>query len=381
MIYIIEIDCICLFALLFVLHNMHKKNNLLSSSKYLFRAAHFVVLIIVADILSLLVENKRLGVLSDCIPFNYLINIVYYLGSVSASVYWFMFVEYTIDNTFWSKRSHVVLALIPCYASIILTIMTIFNGILFSIDQNNSYHRGSLFYVNNAICYMYGFASCAHSFIASLKVRDYIKKKQFRLMSLFILFPTLFALIQAFKPEIPTILLGMTIPIIYIYTELLDLQISTDYLTGLNNRNQLMRYLEGAVDRVSRDKDLYLFLIDVDSFKKINDTYGHSEGDFALQKTADVLKEVAQKYGGFVARYGGDEFTYTAEFEKEETVFDVKQFIENRTQEISKTLKYTLSLSVGFTKYIPGLKISEFLLLADSAMYKEKSIRKSKRSV
>ena len=376
MVYIIEIDCICLFALLFVTRNMRKKRNLVASSSYFYWSAYFTMLVISMDILSLLLENKKLGFLNGCIAFNYIINIVYYVGAVCATFYWFMNTGYLINSVLWSKRKYKLLALIPAYVCIVFAILSIFKGYYFYIDESNIYHRGPLFFINNIICYIYAMAACVHALIAASKEVDYIKKKQYLVLACYIVFPLLVAIIQMIRPDIPTIHIGMTVPIIYIYTELLDLQISTDYLTGLNNRNQLMRYLNMVVKNPTKDKTLYLFLIDVDSFKKINDSYGHAEGDYALRKTADVLRAVAQKYGGFVARYGGDEFNYAVEVDDAKIVDDILAMFEKESAEVSKTLQYKLSLSVGYAKHTPDLKVNELFLLADSEMYREKSIRK-----
>ena len=381
MIYIIEIDCICLFALMFVVKSMHNKGSMIASSKYIYHAGYFTMLVILMDILSLLIENKRIGFLNDCIPINYLVNIVYYLGSACSSYLWFMHVEYTIDNVFWSQKKQLLISQIPVFISFILSVMTVFNGVLFYIDSNNSYNRGPYFYLNNIICYSYAIICCIHALIVSINIRDYLKKKQLRLLACYIFFPVLFALIQLFFPEIPTILVGMTVPVIYIYTEFLDLQISTDYLTGLNNRNQLMRYFDMLETNPTKDKEIYLFMFDVDSFKKINDTYGHAEGDRALIKTAEILKSCAGAYGGFVARLGGDEFTYVAEFESDEYVSEIKAYFEKATAEASKSLEYTLGLSIGCAKFTPGLKISELFQRADTDMYAVKAARKKQRSV
>ena len=381
MIYIIEIDCICLFALMFVVKSMHSKGSMIASSKYIYHAGYFTMLVIVMDILSLLIENKHVGILNDFIPLNYLVNILYYLGSACSSYLWFMHVEYTIDNVFWSKKKNLIISQIPVFLSLVLSVMTVFNGVLFYIDSNNSYNRGPFFYINNIICYSYAFVCCIHALFVSLSIRDYLKKRQLRLLACYIFFPVLFALIQLFFPEIPTILVGMTIPVIYIYTEFLDLQISTDYLTGLNNRNQLMRYLDMLEANPISDKEIYLFMLDIDSFKKINDTYGHAEGDRALIKSAEILKSCAGIYGGFVARLGGDEFTYVAEFENEETVDKIKSYFDKATAEASKSLKYTLGLSIGCGKYTPGLKITELFQRADTDMYAVKAARKKLRGV
>lgn len=376
MIYIVEIDCICLFALIFVARSMRKKRNLGSASNYFYLSGYFTMLVIAMDIFSLLLEAGALGFLSNSIAFNYLINIIYYVAAVCATYYWFMNTGYVINSSFWGRKRNMFLAMIPVFFSVVLSLLSIWQGYYFYIDEANKYHRGSLFFVNNVICYVYAFLSCIIALRAALRETDYIKRKQYLLISFYIVFPLLVAVIQVLRPDIPTIHVGMTIPIIYIYTELLDLQISTDYLTGLNNRNQLMRFLNMAVANPTKDKTLFLFLIDVDSFKKINDNYGHAEGDFALQKTAGVLKSVAKKFGGFVARFGGDEFNYVVELDDEQTVEDIKKYFEKQCESASKDLKYKLSLSVGCAKHTPDLKVSELFLLADSDMYKEKSVRK-----
>ena len=379
MIYIIEIDCICLFALFFVIGSMRRKSNI--TTKYLFYAALCSMIAIGMDILSLLLEGDLLGPLSKSFVLNYFINVIYYSSSVTATFLWFLNVEYTIDSVFWSKRRNIFGAQIPALISIFLAASSIFTHLYFYIDESNIYHRGQYFFINHVVCYLYAFVCCGHALWTSFKESDYIKRKQFRILACYIIFPVLLALIQTFRPDIPTIHVGMTVPIVYIYTELLDLQISTDYLTNLNNRNQLMQYLDKMTRNPSKDKTLFLFLMDVDSFKKINDNFGHAEGDFALQKTADILRSVAARYGGFVARYGGDEFTYAVELDEEIIAEEIKAFIEARCEEASQVLKYPLYLSVGSAKYNPMLKIPELFLLADSDMYREKTIRKKLRGV
>ena len=81
-----------------------------------------------------------------------------------------------------------------------------------------------------------------------------------------------------------------------------------DTLTGLANTRHFMAALEQEVDRVSRSGEIaLLFLIDVDRFKSINDTYGHVAGDQALRAVAQVLAKNVRPMDT-AARYGGDEF-------------------------------------------------------------------------
>jgi len=83
----------------------------------------------------------------------------------------------------------------------------------------------------------------------------------------------------------------------------------TDELTGAYNRRFYNRTLPVEIDRARRDNHfLCLMMIDVDNFKKYNDTYGHQEGDEVLKQIVNSSKECFQRAGDFVFRLGGEEF-------------------------------------------------------------------------
>lgn len=197
------------------------------------------------------------------------------------------------------------------------------------------------------------------------------------MIATYIIFPFVLGIIQIFYPQIPTVCLGMAFPTLYVYNKMQELRISTDYLTNMNNRNQLIRYLTG---RIRNDtENLYLFMMDMNRFKQINDVYGHTEGDNAIVCVADRLKEVARKFGGIVARYGGDEFAYSLELSDEADIERIKEALAQKMEEESKKHPYTLSMSIGVAKYKKGQNIVAFISTADKNLYEEK-IKYAKRT-
>jgi len=81
-----------------------------------------------------------------------------------------------------------------------------------------------------------------------------------------------------------------------------------DSLTGINNRYYFNEILRQEIEKVKRyDRTMCILMMDVDNFKKINDTYGHLTGDRILQSIADILR-VTVREADFLARFGGDEF-------------------------------------------------------------------------
>ncbi len=85
--------------------------------------------------------------------------------------------------------------------------------------------------------------------------------------------------------------------------------VTVDALTGVSNRRHFDRELERELRRSRRDeRPLSLVFLDLDEFKKFNDTYGHARGDDVLRSVARTLNETFRRAGDFVARYGGEEF-------------------------------------------------------------------------
>ena len=148
----------------------------------------------------------------------------------------------------------------------------------------------------------------------------------------------------------------------------LKYQARHDLLTGLPNRLSFQKYLDNKIKTVN---GLSVLFVDLDHFKNINDTRGHSTGDQLLKLAADRLqKTVAQK--GLVFRLSGDEFTIIVNCVDE---FEVERFAETILNEMRSpftidALEHLVTASVGVARYPENGKTVEMLVKnADLAMY------------
>lgn len=152
---------------------------------------------------------------------------------------------------------------------------------------------------------------------------------------------------------------------------------STDTLTGLLNRRAFVERIEKA--RAASDKQLFpisVLLLDVDFFKKVNDTLGHDAGDAVLQGVARVLQSIARK-SDFVARWGGEEFvlalTQTAEAGARVAAERVRRAIAEARYLLPSGVEHRATASVGLASAEDmDWKLDDLLARADKAMYSAK---------
>jgi len=155
---------------------------------------------------------------------------------------------------------------------------------------------------------------------------------------------------------------------------------TTDELTKLNNRRSFLEYMDMVWKQNYRLKlPLNVLMIDVDYFKKYNDSLGHLEGDKALIAIAQCLKNNVKRETDFVARFGGEEFVCLFPFiEKDEALNMAKELVQSiENMKIphpkSEHSKY-VTISVGMATVIPDDNNSKNELLdeADKALYMAK---------
>lgn len=149
-----------------------------------------------------------------------------------------------------------------------------------------------------------------------------------------------------------------------------------DSLTGLANRSHLMDFLESALARAQRHKhQLVILFIDVDGFKEINDTYGHTTGDLVLAQVASRLS-LELREAELLARFGGDEFVWVSADSDEIVVLDrlIARLKGRFGQPITaKNAEFRITISIGSAVFPEdGRNITALFEAADKAMYRDK---------
>lgn len=161
-------------------------------------------------------------------------------------------------------------------------------------------------------------------------------------------------------------------------------EVQTDQLTKIANRRGLEAAFNTEQAKLLRDGSvLTLSLLDVDNFKKLNDTLGHAAGDVALKSLAERVTQMLRP-GDVVARYGGEEFVLMLP----RTPLDEAQQIMTRLQRSLSAALFMhdgkdvfVTFSAGITPYRPGERLEEALDRADEGLYEAKRTGKNRACV
>ena len=371
----------CFVLLIFISIMLSNKNN--SVRRYVLRAFVVIVMIyLLADMTSYLVDTQTF-------PGANVINHISMVVRVFMTVFAGAWLNYTSDVLFHvptGRRKALFAYGLPLVGVLIVLVLNIFFGFLFTIDENNVYARGQLYLLSVSMQYAYFVVAFVRALL--VKRRAYTKKRSKLRHSLLSMsaIAMAFGILQMLGGgKVAFLCFGITIGAVNMFLYFQEDQITQDGLTGLNNRYALDTYLLQKLGEHDHgdDKRLYLVMMDMDGFKEVNDLYGHVDGDRALVNVAANLKKIAAQYKNmFIARFGGDEFTAVFETRDEEAV---KTFCQRITDAVSKEFinqRYKLSISTGYARYERADMTMEALYqAADRVLYANKRQKRAENLV
>lgn len=151
----------------------------------------------------------------------------------------------------------------------------------------------------------------------------------------------------------------------------------TDELTGLFNRRYFKEVLKISLS-ASEVGNIHLAIFDLDDFKKVNDTFGHGEGDLVLKQFASILREESTN-GIRACRYGGEEFLLLIPKSEKKAALEVVENIRIRTRnEVLVNGKKVLTVSCGLSTYGADMDPITLIKDADTKLYYAKNTGKNK---
>lgn len=310
----------------------------------------------------------------------YAANIVYIVYAPIMSYMWADYVLCKVGNVRAYKNA---LGKIHLGTIIILTVLTIstpLTNFSFSVDAANSYHRGVGAYCSPIIAWVFILLITASFATRASKSELMDDRENFGLVLQFIVPVLICSILQLVIYGTSLIQVGFTISLIIVFINRQQTQISIDELTGLNNRREFEKYVEKLYG--NGGSNICMCLIDADNFKKINDEYGHIEGDIALKTLGGMIKGACNDLSAhwFIARYGGDEFVIIGVDKTETDVNELREALNRQQDRVNSenTKPYPVRFSFGYKFGTIKNKEDRDRLIeqADIMMYEDKAVKK-----
>ena len=154
--------------------------------------------------------------------------------------------------------------------------------------------------------------------------------------------------------------------------ELLANHARIDYLTGIYNRRMFDGLMTAEIARSCRyNSTLSLIMMDIDYFKQVNDTLGHTAGDHVLQKIAELISGRIRNYDIF-SRWGGEEFVIMAPKNDLARAAELAEILREAIEQFDFGNGLRITASFGVTQYCSGEQADDFVGRADTALYQAK---------
>lgn len=260
--------------------------------------------------------------------------------------------------------------LLPAFLNGIAAILSPIFGLLFSVDANNQYTRGNLFFLFVTVYMMH----LLYLIVITLRhVRRHLYSIQWNLFGL-IIFVVFGTFIQLIFPYVHTSWHIVTLSLFIYYILLSEYDGRFDSLTGLYNRSAF----EKDIRFMKKRKQYTVIVMDLNDFKCINDTYGHEHGDTVLKKIATIIKESFDTECNSY-RIGGDEFYVLYKCSDPEKI---DRRLKDMTRRLAEERKHDNSLpTIAYGSSMSKTDIPDIQIMlkeADSEMYLYKQKQKKK---
>ncbi len=359
------------------LYSTYKSTKYKNSPDKIFALLGLIVIItLISEMFGWMIDKTKIPY---GIELNILINLIIYaitpLNTLLLTIYFNSIIfTYTKYSKIW------LILLFPLMINLIITLLTIFYNLYFYIDVTNTYHRAKLFYIMVLVSYSYIILFIIILFFN----RKRIKRNDFYVFLVLSIFPIIGGILQSLYYGIALIWPMFSITYLGFHLIIQQSNINKDYLTGISNRGSLDRELENMV-LLAKVKNIGFFglMFDLDYFKKVNDVYGHSEGDELLREFSNILSKTFRR-SECIARLGGDEFMVLVEnydnLDINTLLVRLNQNIQTFNETSKRLWKITYSCGVLYFNPKSSMDQQKFYQEIDKQLYKEKNRNREKNT-
>ena len=295
-----------------------------------------------------------------------------------ACMFYYYYVLKQVGITFQNGKFWYISSFFAIAGSFILYFISLWTGTAFYIDAEGHYQRGSLFFGEHIASYAYIACGVGFAIAKASKADNLTERHKYTTLATAIIPTIILGVINNVLPfpyGLPTVFYGIIVSLLVVYASSSAARVTRDRLTGMLNRFAFDRLLSQTINKSSRNDatSVFLFMIDINGFKGINDTYGHALGDEVLIKVASVMERVCVENDATIGRWGGDEFIAFIDTSEDSKAIRFQQLLKEKIQEeCNDDPRILVSISVGMAKLREYETTKHLFEEADHKLYEDK---------
>lgn len=368
---------VCIIMLGFILFRMTRSAYLNDSNRSFSQVVASLIVVLALDAIASTASGTSLVI-------SLIANSSFLFWTGVTGLSWFHYTEIALERA-ERTRTRRVIEFIPVTILAVICFASIWTGWVFTVDPETViYHRGPFHFAQVALAAFYLITAAGLTLREFSRTKSVQRRRELMTLIMFSLMTAIGSILDVFIYGIPFTWTLCTVGAVMVFVNYQEYSISTDGLTGLNNRRHFESHALAMVEEANAEHPVFLLLMDIDGFKAINDVHGHRMGDAALVQVASILKRVVGDRHILIARYGGDEFALLGELPSEADAVALKAKIGAEFDEYDRntTNPYHLKTSIGVA-WTDGSKtktVDDLVNLADKRLYSEKSAHLGKQA-
>ncbi len=298
------------------------------------------------------------------------LNVLLFSNSLIFSFFWTIYADYKLFADMRRIRRIYPFIAIPAVLMIIGCFINLVTPVFFVIDEYNVYQRTDLFFLTYVVTYSY----LVYGVVLISMYRKKVHKYLFLPAVLFMIPVVIGSALQFAFYGYSLVWLGVSIGMIWLFINVQNEASYVDMLSGLFNRQYLNDILLMHSRKGDKGSILAGIMLDIDSFKEINNKFGHLVGDEAISAVGKIL-HTAVGSKGISCRYGGDEFIILMKTDSQKEIMDMIDTVRTKAALFNEAEKtpYQIHFSIGHSTYQSRHESTDaFLKRIDTAMYEDK---------
>lgn len=368
--------CVSLLLVLFFLNFrswMYKKINYLSATYVL------IILCAISDLIWYFVDGRPGWVL-----FNRYMQLGYLIIYPIAGFTWLC---YCLESLEFKKTTNAIIkhiGVLSLVASTAFNIISLWNGMIFYVNDAGEYFRGNFYVLNPATTFVNLALATGCSIYGAVKAKLDRDRKNRLTLAAFLLPVLAASIVQLILPPgIPIMYFGIGISFLGLFMNSLDDQITEDKLTKTLNHFAFDKALDEIIKKYNtgnnEDKELWMVVLDIENFHQYNSTNGFLAGDRALEFAGQVIRQASAPLKATVGRIGADVFAVIIEAKDSLAPSAFLQAVDRIVKTKNEDMEEPIPLSF-YTSYFlhqGGLTRQEFVAKSKALMAEAKKEKKA----